>query len=73
MFNPVLLMVTLILSSPAFAEEREVANENTDRYETVSDEFSSRSFFEPKTAADVNALATLDRDFKMSLDVEPSN
>gem|GEM_PF-5285507 len=57
-------------TTAAFAEDRAVANtpEESQQYEDASYEYSARSFFEPKTEADVNALVSLDKELANSLD-----
>ncbi|NJM10112.1 MAG: hypothetical protein HC883_04310 [Bdellovibrionaceae bacterium] len=73
MFNPLVLLATLIFSSSSFAcDNHEVANENPEPQIEIA-ALESRSFFEPKTTADVNALATLDLELEKSLGMEATN
>ena len=75
MFNPLKLMfmAALIFTSSAFAESCEVANEPEQQYEVASYEFAPQSFFEPKSEADIKALATPDGDLEQSLGQDTPN
>jgi len=74
MFNPLMLMATLLFTAPAFAQEHEAVIESADaQYEFDISELSTRSFFEPKTQADVNALASIDPELQKSLGQETLN
>lgn len=74
MFRPVLLLAALMLSQMSVAEDRETKPEAAPaQYELANNSYDARSFFEPKTEADINAMATLDYDLEMSLDQEALN
>ena len=66
------ILAVFVLSLPLIAEEREVATEDA-RLVTIETAANQRSFFQPKTLEDVNALATLEIGFEASLTQEISN
>ena len=66
------ILAVLALSLPLIAEEREVATEDT-QHVVIETAANQRSFFQPKTVEDVNALATLEIGLEASLTQEISN
>ncbi len=75
MRNWMIILVSATISSTiALAEERAISSaEALKPFEIASYEYSARSFFEPKTEADVNALVSLDQDLERSLKQEELN
>lgn len=70
----IILIATLMTSTYVSAEDRAVATvteaplySDVPQYEVAAFEFSARSFFEPKTEADLNALASLGNELELSL------
>jgi hypothetical protein len=75
MLHKLTLYAALMIAIPAAANEaREVATEAQPQpIELATANPDMRSFFEPKTKSDVNALATLEQDLVSSLSQELSN
>ncbi len=76
----IILVATVMTTGHVFAEDRAVATvteaplySEVPQYEVATFEFSARSFFEPKTEADLNALASLSNDLESSLAQEELN
>lgn len=68
------LIFATVQPSAALAKDRAISsNEVPQQYEVASYEFNARSFFEPKTEADVSALVSLDQDLERSLSQEELN
>jgi hypothetical protein len=74
MLRKIALYAALMIAIPAAAEAREVATEaQPQARELAVANPDMRSFFEPKTKSDVNALATLEKDLMASLNQELSH
>lgn len=75
MLQKIALYAALMIAIPAVANEaREVATEvQPQAIELAAANPDMRSFFEPKTKSDVNALATLEQDLVSSLSQELSH
>lgn len=71
MTRSLVLFATLILSTPSFAEKRDInATEPSETIVLAAASEDMRSFFEPKTESDLNELATLGQEFEISLSQE---
>ena len=69
-----ILSALLMNLGPAFAEERTIANTTDSQHlEITAFEYSARSFFEPKTLADLTAMVYLDTELASSLGQEELN
>lgn len=69
-----ILAALLMHFGPALAEDRAIANiTDSQHFEVTAIEFSARSFFEPKTLADLTAMASLDTELESSLGQEELN
>ena len=74
MLQKLALYAAMMITIPAAASEhRDVVNEAKPQpIELAAAAEDMRSFFEPKTESDVNALATLEQEFESSLSQEYS-
>jgi hypothetical protein len=69
-----ILAALLMHLAPALAEDRAIANTtDSQKFEITAFEFSARSFFEPKTEADLTAMVALDTELESSLGQEELN
>lgn len=75
MVQKLLINIMMTITIPAAAcEHREVSNAAEPKaVELAASNEDLRSFFEPKTESDVNALVTLEQGFELSLTEELSN
>jgi hypothetical protein len=70
----ILALTTMNAATALAQEDRAVANtEEAQQYEVATYEYSARSFFEPKTEADLTAMVSLDNDLEKTLSQEDLN
>jgi hypothetical protein len=70
----ILALTTMNAATALAQEDRAVANaDDSQQYEVATYEYSARSFFEPKTEADLSALVSLDNDLEKTLSQEDFN